>query len=45
LHSTAAAHAAPIGFFPQLAAAQLLGALQSAEDVQVVRQAAVGPQT
>ena len=45
LHSAAAAQVAPIGFLPQLPLAQVLGALQSAFDAQVPRQAAVGPQT
>jgi hypothetical protein len=38
LHSSLAPQVAPIGFLPQLPATQLLGATQSASDVQVVRQ-------
>jgi hypothetical protein len=45
LHSAAAVQAMPIGFLPQLPLTQELGALQSALDVQVPRQAALGPQT
>jgi hypothetical protein len=38
LHSGPPPHAAPIGFLPQLPLRQLLGAMQSASLVQIVRQ-------
>ncbi len=38
LHSGPPPHAAPIGFFPQLPLRQLLGAMQSASPLQMVRQ-------
>jgi hypothetical protein len=45
LHSAAEAHAAPIGFLPQLPIAQVLGALHWADVMQVVAQAAPVPHT
>ena len=45
LHSPAPPQVAPIGFLPQLPEMQVFGLVQSAFVVQVVRHAAVGPQT
>jgi hypothetical protein len=45
LHSGAVVHAVPMGFLPQLPIMQLLGGLQSAFDMHIVRHAPLGPHT